>query len=129
MDNILFFVVVLLVAELFEALFLRSETLLGVLGKLYTFYKKSIFMFFVVQPGFYVLLYIILDTGILNFTMIFILCIKVFDIFYKIELIKQVFIKREVSHEIAQVLEWKMPTYFWLMGVFTYIPLLFYALS
>jgi len=49
--------------------------------------------------------------------------------FYKIELIKKVFIQKEVSTEIAQMLEWEMPSYFFLMGVMTYPPLLFYALT
>jgi hypothetical protein len=68
-------------------------------------------------------------TGVLNVSMIFLLAIKVFDIFYKIEFIKKVFIQREVSVEIAQMLEWKMPSYFFLMGVGMYPPLLYYALS
>ena len=123
------FTLILVVAELFEAYIQRSETLLGVLEKLYGYYQKSIFVFFLVQPGFYFILFIVLVTGVLNASMIFLLAIKVFDIFYKIELIKKVFIQREVSTEIAQMLEWKMPSYFFLMGVGMYPPLLFYALS
>ena len=122
------YLLLLLIAELFEAFTQRSETLLGVLQKLYLYYKKSIFLFFLMQPGFYVILYIILVTGVLNASMIFLLAIKIFDIFYKIELIKSVFIKREVSMEVSQMLEWKMPSWFFLMGVGLYPPLLYYAL-
>ena len=61
--------------------------------------------------------------------MIFILAIKVFDMFYKIELIKKLFIEREVSAEIAQMLEWKIPSYFFLTGAMLYPPLLYYALT
>jgi len=53
----------------------------------------------------------------------------VFDIFYKIELIKKVCIEREVSAQIAHMLEWKIPPLFFLMGVWMYSPLLYYALS
>ena len=60
--------------------------------------------------------------------MIFLLAIKIFDIFYKIELIKKVFIERKVSPELAQMLEWKIPPVFFLMGAALYPPLLFYAL-
>jgi hypothetical protein len=129
MENALTFTLILVVAELFEAYIQRASTLLGVLEKLYLYYQKSIFWFFLIQPGFYFILFIILMTGVLNVSMIFILTIKVFDIFYKIELIKKVFIQREVSVEIAQMLKWKMPSYFFLMGVGMYPPLLFYALS
>jgi len=129
MENALIFTLILLLAELFEAYIQRSETLLGVLEKLYTYYEKSIFLFFLIQPGFYFVLFIVLLTGILNVSMIFLLAIKVFDIFYKIELIKKVFIQREVSAEIAQMLEWKMPSYLFLTGAMLYPPLLYYALS
>jgi len=129
MENILTFTLILVVAELFEAYIQRASTLFGVLEKLYAYYQKSIFLFFLIQPGFYFILFIVLMTGVLNVSMILLLAIKVFDMFYKIELIKKVFIQREVSTEIAQMLEWKMPSYFFLMGVGMYPPLLFYALN
>ncbi len=129
MENALLFTIILLFAELFEAYIQRAQTLLGVLEKLYAYYQKSIFLFFLIQPGFYVIMFIVLLTEVLNLTMVFLLAIKIFDIFYKIELIKKVFIEREVSKEIAQMLEWKMPPMFFLMGAVLYPPLLFYALS
>lgn len=129
MENALLFTIILLFAELFEAYIQRAQTLLGVLEKLYAYYQKSIFLFFLIQPGFYFILFIVLLTGVLNLTMVFLLAIKIFDIFYKIELIKKVFIEREVSPEIAQMLEWKMPPMFFLMGAALYPLLLFYALT
>ena len=129
MENALLFTLILFVAELFEAYIQRSETLLGVLEKLYVYYDKSIFLFFLIQPGFYFALFVVLFTGVLNASMIFLLAIKIFDIFYKIELIKKVFTIREVSPEIAQMLEWKIPPLFFLIGAGMYPPLLFYALT
>lgn len=129
MENALLFTLILLLAELFEAYLQRSETLLGVLEKLYAYYEKSIFLFFLIQPGFYFILFVVLVTGVLNVSMIFLLAIKVFDIFYKIELIKKVFIQREVSPEIAQMIEWEIPPLFFLIGAGMYPPLLFYALT
>lgn len=123
------YVLLLLIAELFEAFMQRSQTLLGVLEKLYRYYQKSIFLFFLIQPGFYVILLIVLMTGILNITMVLLLAIKVFDIFYKIELIKSVFLERNVPQELARMLTWKMPSWFFLMGVGIYPPLLYFALS
>ncbi len=129
MENALLFTIILLFAELFEAYIQRAQTLFGVLEKLYAYYQKSIFLFFLIQPGFYFILFIVLLTGVLNFTMVFLLAIKIFDIFYKIELIKKVFVEREISQEIAQMLEWKIPSMFFLMGAALYPPLLFYALT
>ena len=129
MENSLLLTTILLFAELFEAYIQRAQTLFGVLKKLYAYYRKSIFLFFLIQPGFYFILFTILLTGVLNLTMVFLLAIKIFDIFYKIELIKKVFIERQVSQEIAQMLEWKMPAMFFWMGAALYPPLLFYALT
>ncbi len=129
MENALLFTIILLFAELFEAYIQRAETLLGVLEKLYAYYQKSIFLFFLIQPGFYFILCIVLLTGVLNVTMVFLIAIKIFDIFYKIELIKKVFIEREVSQDIAQMLEWRIPPIYFLMGAGLYPPLLFYALT
>lgn len=128
MENALLLTLLLLFAELFEAYIQRSETLLGVMEKLYAYYKKSIFLFFLIQPGFYLVLFTVVLTGVLNFSMIFILALKVFDIFYKIELIKKVYIERQVSQELVQMLQWKIPSVFFLMGAALYPPLLFYAL-
>jgi len=128
MENALTFTLVLVIVELFEAYTQRASTLMGILSNLYHYYRKSIFLFFLVQPGFYVLLFIVLVTGVLNVSMIFLLALKVFDMFYKMELIKKVFIEKEVSAEIGQMLEWKIPPAFMLIGVGMYPPLLFYAL-
>ncbi len=122
------YLLLLIIAELFEAYTQRAPTLFGMLERLNGYYQKSIFLFFLMQPGFYVILFVILVTDVLNISMIFLLAIKIFDMFYKIELIKKVFIEREVSMEIVQMLEWKMPSWFFLMGVGMYPPLLYYAL-
>jgi len=129
METALSLTLILLIAELFEALTQRSETLFGVLEKLYFYYEKNIFLFFLMQPGFYVLLFIVVLTNVLNLSMVFLLAIKIFDMFYKIELVKKVFVEREVSMEVAQMLEWKMPSWFFLMGALMYPPLLYFALS
>ena len=128
MENALLLTLILLFAELFEAYIQRSQTLLGVLEKLYAYYQKSIFLFFLIQPGFYIVLFVVVYTGVLNLSMVFLLALKIFDLFYKIELIKKVFIQREVSQELAQMLQWKIPPLFLFLGAGLYPPLLFYAL-
>lgn len=129
MDMILFLTLILLLAELFEALTQRAQTLFGVLKNLYASYQKSIFLFFLMQPGFYVLVFIVLVTGVLNATMVFLLAIKIFDMFYKLELIKKVFIQQNIPEEMAEMLKWPMPKYFFLMAPVAYPALLFYALN
>jgi hypothetical protein len=129
MDNILIFVAILVLLELFEAYMQYADTLYGVMEKLYFWYKKSIFTFFLLHPSFYFMLFVILFTDVLNIYMVFILVFKIFDLFYKIELIKGIFIKKSISEDIYAMLDWKIPSFFFLMGVGLYPPLLFYALT
>ena len=121
-------IVALVLAELFEAITQRSDTLLDMLKKLYSYYDKSIFLFFIMQPSFYVILFASLSTGVLNVSMVFLLALKIFDMFYKMELIKKVFMEQNISKELAEMLVWKIPTWFFLMGLSMYPPLLYYAL-
>lgn len=128
MENVLLLVSILIMLELFEAYMQRASTLYGVMEKLYGWYAKSIFAFFLIHPAFYYTLFVVIVTDILNIYMILLLVLKVFDLFYKIELIKKIFIQQKVAQEMVQMLEWKIPSWFFLMGVGLYPPLLFYAL-
>lgn len=129
MENVLLFVAILILLELLEAYIQRAETLYGVMENLYVWYKKSIFAFFLIHPSFYFILFIVIVTDILNIYMIFILVFKIFDLFYKIELIKTIFIKQDIPADLLAMLEWKIPSWFFLLGVVLYPPLLFYALT
>jgi hypothetical protein len=128
MENILTFVAILVVLELFEAYMQKADTLYGVIEKLYVWYQKSIFAFFLIHPSFYFVLFVVVVTNVLNLYMILILTFKIFDLFYKIELIKSIFIRENVPADLSAMLEWKIPSWFFLMGVGLYPPLLFYAL-
>jgi len=128
MENVLLLTSILIVLELFEAYMQRATTLYGVIEKLYRWYSKSIFFFFLMHPAFYFTLFVVIVTDILNIYMIFLLTFKIFDLFYKLELIKKIFIQQKVPQDLAQMLEWKIPSWFFLMGVLLYPPLLFYAL-
>lgn len=128
MENVLLFTAILVMLELFEAAMQRATTLYGVMEKLYGWYAKSIFFFFLMHPAFYFTLFVVVATERLNIYMILLLTFKIFDLFYKLELIKKIFIQQEVPQDLAQVLEWQIPSWFFLMGVGLYPPLLFYAL-
>ena len=54
---------------------------------------------------------------------------KIFDLFYKLELIKAIFIRQKVPVDLAAMLEWRIPSWFFLTGVMLYPPLLFFALT
>ncbi|WP_294955272.1 hypothetical protein [Sulfurovum sp.] len=120
---------ILAILELFEAWMQKAPTLLGVMQRLYKWYEKSIFLFFLMHPAFYFVLFVVLATDRLNAYMIVILSLKIFDLFYKIELIKKIFLQKTVPQELAAMLEWQLPSWFFLTGVLLYPPLLFYGLQ
>ena len=120
--------IILVFLELFEAFMQRSDTLYGVMERLYGWYRKSIFLFFLMHPAFYFILFVVIMTNILNMYMILILAFKIFDLFYRLELIKKIFIKGDVPPDLEAMLEWKIPSWFFLMGVALYPPLLYYGL-
>ena len=128
MENLFTLVAILVLLELFEAYFQRADTLYGIMEKLNVWYQKSIFAFCLIHPSFYFILFVVIVTDILNMYMILILVFKVFDLFYKIELIKTIFIKQNIPADLSAMLEWKIPQWFFLLGVGLYPPLLFYAL-
>jgi len=128
MDNALLLTLILIFLEFFEALMQRAGTLYGVMQKLYGWYRKSIFLFFLMHPAFYFMLFVIVSTDTLNIYMIAILTLKIFDLFYKLELIKKIFIRQDVPLELDAMLKWQLPSWFFLMGVLLYPPLLYYGL-
>ena len=129
MENALSLTLILVILELFEAMIQRADTLGGVIERLYIWYRKSIFLFFLIHPTFYFILFVVIATDILNFYMVVIIAMKVFDLFYKLELIKAIFIRQKVPSELAAMLQWRIPAWFYLTGVMLYPPLLFLALS
>jgi hypothetical protein len=128
MDNALLLTSILLFLELFEAFMQRSGTLYGVMETLYRWHQKSIFFFFLMHPAFYFILFVVIATDTLNIYMIVILTLKIFDLFYKLELIKKIFIKQDVPQDLAAMLEWQIPSWFFLMGALLYPPLLYCGL-
>ncbi|WP_148154693.1 hypothetical protein [Sulfurovum sp. NBC37-1] len=128
MQTAMTFTIILVFLELFEAFMQRSDTLYGVMERLYGWYQKSIFLFFAMHPAFYFILFVVIATNTLNIYMILILSFKIFDLFYKLELIKKIFMRGDVPQDLAAMLEWKIPSWFFLMGVALYPPLLYYGL-
>jgi hypothetical protein len=122
------FIIIMIILEVMEANLQRANTLGEMIEKLYVYYNKSIFLFFMIHPTFYFVLIVAVYLDITNFYIIAILLIKAFDIFFKIELIYQRYIKKEMESELKGMLELKMASWMGLLGIFTYVPLLFMAI-
>jgi len=129
MNLVMQLIIVMIFLELIEAHFQKAGTLGEMIDRLYEYYKKSIFLFFISHPTFYFVLCVALYFDAFNFYIIIILLFKVFDLFFKIEMIKQRYQKREMDPELALMLNSKIAPWMGLLGIFTYVPLLFMAIS
>ncbi|MDQ7084870.1 MAG: hypothetical protein Q9M36_08025 [Sulfurovum sp.] len=67
-------------------------------------------------------------TDVLNLSMIFLLVLKIVDLFYKITFIRKVFVQGEVSSDMHEILAMKLSKWFFFMGVTTYPSILYMAL-
>ncbi|MBN2769051.1 MAG: hypothetical protein JXQ68_08090 [Campylobacterales bacterium] len=128
MEDVLIYIFFLILFELFEISWQYSKTLYGVLEKANGYYQKSIFILLLMHPSFYYVLFVVLATGKLNLTMIIIIAFKIFDIFMKIELVRQLFIKREISAEMESLLHTPISSSIFFIGIILYVPLLYIAL-
>ncbi|MEJ2436760.1 MAG: hypothetical protein P8Y35_01845 [Sulfurovaceae bacterium] len=99
MEDVWVYILFLIFFELFEIAWQYSDTLYQILEKAYRYYSKSIFVFLLMHPSFYFILFVVLATGRLNVSMIIILTLKIFDMFTKIELVRKLFIEQKLSVE------------------------------
>ena len=116
-------------AEMLELILQYAPTLYGVLSRLYDYYRKSIFLMLGIHTGYLYILYISLYTDTLNWTMVFIIALKTFDIFTKIELIRRIFIRGEYDSSTKEMLQMQVPLWLFLIGPLTYPWLLYLSFS
>lgn len=122
-------VLLMLIIELIETHLHKAETLGLMIDRLYGYYQKSVFLFFLVHPSFYFTVFVSLYLNILNFYMIAILLLKGLDIFFKIEMIRQKFVYKEsMDKELENMLRLKMSPLVSFLSSLMYVPLLAMAL-
>ena len=129
MNTAILFILILIILELFESWWQRSDTMVGVLAKGYHYYQKSIFLFLLMHPSFYFIVFVILTTHILNGWMVTILLLKSVDILFKITMMQNIFVKDQVDEVLGSFLEEPLSPWIFLTGVSLYPFLLFYALT
>lgn len=128
MSILIQFTVIMIVLELIEAKMQKASTLGTMIERLYGYYQKSVFLFFLIHPTFYFVLFVSLYLDLLNFYIIVILLMKTFDMFFKIEMIKQKYITKNMERELTSMLELKMAPWMEYLGVIIYVPLFIMAL-
>lgn len=102
-DAIINYIIIFIILEYFEVSWQRAPSIMGMLLRMHYFYEKNILLFLILHPTYYfaILFAMLCD---LHWSALILLFIKTFDIATKIKLIEQVFIKRELSQELALVL-------------------------
>ena len=117
------------IAEMIELALQYAPTLGGVLERLYSYYRRSIFLFLSIHTGYLYILFITLKYNMLNWVMIFIIALKTFDIFTKIEMIKKLYIIGEPDQSLLESLSMPVPFWLALIGPMTYPWLLYIAFT
>ncbi len=127
-ELILNYIFIFLLLEIYEVQWQKAGTVVGMLARMFESYKKSIFLFLVMHPTFYFAIWFMLMSEY-NIYAVSLLGIKMLDIAMKIVLIKQVFIEKEVTHELSLALLTPLNKYMPYMGVVVYPPFIVLALT
>jgi len=103
MGIIVILLIVYIGLELFEIQWQKADNLIGILAKLYRYYRKNIILFFLMHPTFYFGIGLAMITD-LAFSAVALMFIKTVDMATQILLIQQVFEKKELSSEMSAML-------------------------
>ena len=129
MDMLFELILIMIVLEFLEAYIHQADTLGEMIEKLYSYYKKSIFLFFIIHPTLYFIFFILLSLKNINLYAIILLALKVFDLFFKMEMIQQRYIRKNMGDDLLEMLDMKLSTLLSFLGVLLYVPLFFMAIS
>jgi len=125
MVQIIFAMVLL---EFLELYLHKADTLAEMIDKLYTYYKQSVFIFFLVHPTIYYVLGVLIYLDAFNFYGITILIIKFFDIFFKIEIIKQRYFIKNMDSDLEKMMRMKITPSMRFLSLLMHVPLLYMAI-
>lgn len=89
MDNLIFLFFLFVALELFEANWQKSDSLYGVIYNNFLVYQKSLFTFFILNPTFFYVLFLIIYLTLDSFLMYAILAVKFLDVAFKISMMKK----------------------------------------
>jgi len=115
--------------EIFEAWWQHSPNIQEVLFKAYRYYNKSIFLFFLMHPSFYFTLFVVIYTNVLNSWILAILVFKTLDLFFKINIMKDLFETGNLNEGVRTILKEPISPMIFLTGLGIYPFLMFYGLS
>ncbi len=122
-------IVLSFIAEIIEVLWQYAPTMGAVIYRVWRLYKHSIFWLLIAHTGYLYLLYISLYYDLLNWPIIVAIAFKTLDIFTKIEMVRKVYIAKEVDPITKEMMSMKFSPIFWLIGPLTYPYLIWLAFT
>ena len=125
MDNLLFLFSLFIAFELFESNWQKANSLYGLLDNNYKIYKKSMFLYFFMNPTFFYSLYLAITLNNFSFWMSAIIVLKFVDISFRLNLMKKIKNQEDISSFIP--VDMPMNIYFRYMNILIYVPALIFA--
>jgi hypothetical protein len=125
-DNFLLIIFIYLILEFYEIWWQKADSIMGMLIRMFKYYKKSSILFFIMHPTYYYTIFLLLAINEKN-ALLAMLFIKTIDIVTKILLMQQVFEKRQLSHEMSLMLLAPLHPLMPYIGVLIYPPFIYVA--
>jgi len=119
----------MILLELLELYLHRANTLSELIDRLNNYYHQSVFILFLVHPTIYFVLGVLLFFDAFNFFGISILVLKVVDLFFKLELIKQRYYKATMDPELEKMMNMNLTISMKLLSIILHVPFLYMAIS
>ena len=127
-DVVLNYIILFIVLELYEVQWQKAGTMMGMLARMYQHYARSIFLFLIMHPTFYLFMALMILTDY-NIFALMLFVIKAVDIFMIIILIKQIFIDKQTTNELTLALLAPINKFLPYLGLIAYPPLIFLAMT
>jgi hypothetical protein len=105
MSDIYYLILIFVALEVFEANWQKSNSLYGLLKNNYTVYKKSILLFFLLNPTFYYSIYLAISLN--NFTILMgsIIIVKFADISFRLHILNKI----DKDEDISSIIPMDIP--------------------
>jgi hypothetical protein len=113
--------------ELYEVYWQKGERVIDMLVRIYKYYEKSVFLVLVMHPTFYFTIFFVMFTHY-NIYALILFVLKGVDIVTKLILVKQVFIDKKITDDVAMMLSMSLGNFFPYIGLMIYLPLIYMAL-
>jgi len=127
-EYILNYVLLFIFLEFYEVSWQKAPSIMGMLVRMHKYYAKSVLLFLIMHPTFYFSIGFVMLCEYNPYAVVLFL-IKTIDIATKIQLMEQIFVKKELSQELSLALLAPINNFLPYIGIVIYPILILLALS